>query len=144
MRFRIYDIEPMGAVRTTQRGKWKDAAANRYANYKKYVGLKVRQHAVVDGPSRAAIGIKSITFYMPIPKSGYTSYIGDDGKRKRRKVNPGDFHTSKPDIDNLIKGVFDALNGIVWVDDGQVCHIGEQKKIYSHEPGIELEVIELF
>lgn len=30
-------------------------------------------------------------------------------------------HTKKPDRDNLDKAVLDSLNGLVWVDDAQVC-----------------------
>jgi len=43
--------------------------------------------------------------------------------------------TSKPDVDNLTKAILDALNGIVWIDDAQVCELhvtkglGKQDKI---------------
>jgi len=30
-------------------------------------------------------------------------------------------HTSKPDIDKLLRALCDALTGIAWVDDSQVC-----------------------
>lgn len=32
-------------------------------------------------------------------------------------------HTRKPDLDNLLKAVKDALKGICWVDDSQVTEI---------------------
>lgn len=32
-------------------------------------------------------------------------------------------HSSKPDVDNLTKPILDALNGVVWEDDGQVAHL---------------------
>lgn len=35
---------------------------------------------------------------------------------------------SKPDIDNVIKGIFDACNGIVWVDDSQVVSLTASKE----------------
>lgn len=31
--------------------------------------------------------------------------------------------TTKPDIDNVVKGIFDACNNIVWNDDKQVCEL---------------------
>lgn len=48
----------------------------------------------------------------------------------------------KPDLDNLIKAIKDALNGILWADDGQVTKILASK--YYHEkqgqPRIEIQV----
>lgn len=38
--------------------------------------------------------------------------------------------TTKPDMDNVIKGIFDAMNEIVWKDDKQVCEL-KVVKIYS-------------
>ena len=38
--------------------------------------------------------------------------------------------TSKPDIDNVVKGLFDAMNGIVFADDKQVVCL-TVKKMYS-------------
>lgn len=47
----------------------------------------------------------------------------------------GWFHSSKPDIDNLIKTVFDALNGIAYHDDGLICSVNSCK-FYDENPGI--------
>ena len=38
-----------------------------------------------------------------------------------------DNHKQKPDLDNLCKAVLDALNGICWADDSQVCQIRASK-----------------
>ena len=38
-------------------------------------------------------------------------------------------NTSKPDIDNVLKAVMDALNGIAYDDDSQVCEI----HVYKHD-----------
>jgi Holliday junction resolvase RusA-like endonuclease len=144
MKFR-FDIEPMGAVRATHkmaRHRNKTTPIQRYINYKTAAQLMAKQQYKGE-PSKAAIGIPRITFYMPIPKDGKTEKI-IDGKKKRIPVKDGDYHTKKPDVDNILKGVQDFLNGIVWVDDSQVCHIGEVRKVYSDKPRIELEVIELF
>lgn len=45
------------------------------------------------------------------------------------KIKP----TSKPDIDNVIKGIFDAMNEIVWKDDKQVVMLQVNKK-YGETP----------
>lgn len=41
--------------------------------------------------------------------------------------------TSKPDVDNVIKGIFDAINGVVWNDDKQVVDLVVKKR-YSETP----------
>lgn len=45
--------------------------------------------------------------------------------------------TSTPDLDNLLKSTFDALNNIVWVDDAQIIKTNAEK-IYGVNPGIEI------
>ena len=45
--------------------------------------------------------------------------------------------TTKPDIDNYVKCVLDALNGTVLKDDSVVCEIFA-RKFYSERPRIEV------
>lgn len=42
---------------------------------------------------------------------------------RRTKSNKREFATTKPDVDNIIKAVFDGLNGIAFDDDKQVVDI---------------------
>lgn len=46
-------------------------------------------------------------------------------------------HTSKPDIDNLVKAVFDGMNGICFVDDTQVYRVSSIK-LYAIRPGVDI------
>ena len=39
----------------------------------------------------------------------------------KRRPMPIEPHVAKPDADNLVKAVKDALKGIAWLDDCQVC-----------------------
>lgn len=91
-----------------------------------------------------------LVFWMPIPKSA----------RKRLRVAAEEWdatvntvaapmtyywnaeiaHTKRPDTDNLIKLVKDALTGVYWQDDSQV-QIGCAYKLYSHRPRTEVEVL---
>ena len=49
--------------------------------------------------------------------------------KKRTAALCGDLlPTSKPDIDNVVKGIFDAMNGIVWIDDKQVVDLTVRKR----------------
>ncbi len=63
-----------------------------------------------------------LTFSFQRPKSHYRS-----GKLKA--TSPKN-HTTKPDIDNLVKFVMDALNRNFWSDDSQIFSI-EAKKVYG-------------
>lgn len=47
-------------------------------------------------------------------------------------------HTKRPDLDNIIKIVGDALNGIAWRDDGQIVGVLAEKS-YSEYPRLEIE-----
>ena len=50
--------------------------------------------------------------------------------------------TKTPDIDNCLKGVFDAVNGVVWLDDSQVVSVCAVKS-YSDRPRFEMIVTEI-
>lgn len=53
-------------------------------------------------------------------------------QKKRRDALAGViFPTSKPDADNVIKGIFDACNDIVWRDDKQVVELLVKKRYES-------------
>ena len=49
--------------------------------------------------------------------------------------------TVKPDIDNLVKGVLDCLNGIVIEDDAQVVSLAAEKR-YAQQGSIWIGVSE--
>lgn len=50
--------------------------------------------------------------------------------------------SKKPDIDNILKAVFDALNGYAFADDSQIVEVFAEK-YYSEEPFVEVEIDEL-
>ena len=58
----------------------------------------------------------SILALFPIPK--YASK-----KTKELMINGYIFPTKKPDGDNIIKAILDALNGVAYRDDSQICRI---------------------
>lgn len=50
-------------------------------------------------------------------------------KTKKQEANDGELiHTSKPDLDNVLKIALDALSGIVFDDDQQVVEVIATKK----------------
>lgn len=50
----------------------------------------------------------------------------------RPKRNKHPKHISRPDLDKLVRGVCDALTGVVWIDDSQVDVVMAVKR-YCHE-----------
>lgn len=73
---------------------------------------------IFDGPLEI-----TITFYMYIPVL----------KRKQLLGKP---HAARCDLDNLIKYVLDAANGILYHDDAQIAVI-HAKKVYDMHPRTE-------
>ena len=73
----------------------------------------------------------TIIFEMPFPLS----------KRKKKMPPLEDIpHTTKPDIDNLIKFVLDCGNGIIWKDDRYINSI-KAKKVYSDNPKTIIHIL---
>lgn len=54
-------------------------------------------------------------------------------KRQEAAIALRELPTTKPDVDNCVKAIFDAINGVVWVDDCQVTGLS-LRKIYSTTP----------
>lgn len=126
------NIKPMGAVRMTQRSKWENPTAQRYLSYKSVIGMEARKHIKIplSGPVQAII-----SFYYPIPKSW--------SKKDQEKARSGEIvPTVKPDLDNCVKGVYDALNKIAWKDDNLVIAT-TARKYYSDKPRIEIMIEEV-
>lgn len=47
--------------------------------------------------------------------------------------------TTKPDVDNVQKAIYDALNGIVWNDDKQIVS-GRFSKHYASQPLVRVTI----
>ncbi|MDA7028635.1 RusA family crossover junction endodeoxyribonuclease [Bacillus sp. CLL-7-23] len=122
-------VTPMGAVRMTGRGKFVNKNAQRYLAYKDFIKWEVKKQMKSEPFESGALHV-DITFVIPIPKSW---------SKKKQQQSISTLHTKKPDIDNLIKGVFDALNKIAWKDDNQVSEVTACKK-YGEKPGIEVQI----
>ena len=73
----------------------------------------------MDGPV-----VVEVRFYLPRPKRLM---------RKKDPVGPIP-HTAKPDVDNLWKSTADALSGLAWRDDSQVCRT-KAAKFYAEKDG---------
>jgi Holliday junction resolvase RusA-like endonuclease len=121
---------PRGSV---QNGKIRMYDPAKSADYKKYVGLIASQHR----PSELITTAVSLTVkvYRPIPKLS---------KIKHRQAVEGSLRpVSKPDLSNYIKGVEDAIEGILLKNDSQVIDYGQSGKWYGEVPRIEITIMEV-
>ena len=58
-------------------------------------------------------------------------------KLKELMINNEILPTKKPDSDNIIKIILDALNGVAYHDDRQVCRVYFEK-MYAENPEIKI------
>lgn len=64
-------------------------------------------------------------------------------KKKQAEAIKGNvLPTSKPDLDNYVKGILDAINTVIVKDDSRVVRI-EAVKIYQTTPGVDIIISEL-
>lgn len=78
-----------------------------------------------------------VKVYRQMPKSVSNS------KKKKEKAEKGLLRpTTKPDVDNYVKGVKDALNHLIYKDDSQVVDL-KVSKFYSEEPRVEIMLKEV-
>lgn len=77
----------------------------------------------------------SITVYLapPTSMSNRKTALALAGK-----IRP----TTRPDVDNYCKAVLDSLNGVVWIDDAQICSL-HVYKVYDEKPRVTVTVEEL-
>lgn len=132
-RYLWLDIEPKGKARHRSRAV-ADRTGRAYSRayqdpkQKQYVqslAMLIRdewKEPILDCPVEV-----QFTAHMPIPKSWSI-------RHKEAANTDKVFYTSKPDIDNLEKMLFDCMNGIVWKDDAQVYSVTKLKR-YSREVG---------
>lgn len=59
-----------------------------------------------------------------------------------KKILRGRYKNTRPDLDNLLKPLKDALSGVFFEDDSQIVSI-EATKIYGEVGCIDVELIEL-
>lgn len=75
-----------------------------------------------------------LNFVLPIPKSW--------SKKKQQEATEGKIvPTSRPDLDNYVKAMLDALNDVVWEDDSAIVGI-TARKTYGEKPMVQLAVYE--
>ena len=130
--FTVYG-EPVAQGRpraTTINGRVKMYDPKKSSEYKNYIRLVASQHApkeLLDGPLQLDVKI-----YKPTLKSF--------SKKKKEMAEQGVLRpTTKPDVDNYVKAIKDALKNVIWKDDSQVVDL-QVSKYYSEKPRIEVKI----
>lgn len=127
---------PQGRPRFTKTGHTYDPQRSR--NYKQLVRFWVTQHLKkIDGfkPYENALCV-DLTFYLGIPTSW--------SKQKRIQAAQGVIRpiVRNGDIDNMVKAILDANNGLLWVDDCIITDLSARKRYTADLARVVLKVTE--
>lgn len=119
------------------RAVWTNAGPRHYTphkttDYRKLVAT-VAKAAMKGAPTPQLVPLSLELQFTFTPPASWPTW-------KRQAAVAGDLAaTAKPDLDNLEKAVLDALNGIAWVDDGQVFAVAKSK-VYGSQSGARVRI----
>lgn len=114
----IYKGPFIAKPRMTQRDKWKKRpSVEKYFACKDLIKLKAKKEKFSLAPDC------NVKVMIPMPKSW---------SKKKKKEMAGKPHTQKPDVDNLLKSVFDML-----LPEDSYVHTVCVQKIWSIHPSVE-------
>jgi len=86
------------------------------------------QEAMAGTPPMTGPVRLTVVAYFPIAASW--------SKRKKAEAK---WHTSRPDGDNILKAIGDALNAVCWADDSQIVD-ARVRKLYGEIPRVEVRI----
>lgn len=121
-----------GRARSVRAGKGiRHYTPEKTVNYEAKVAYGARQAMSGLTPYACAMAV-TLRITVPIPESWSV--------RKRSRAAEGlVLPTTKPDVDNIEKSIFDAMNGICWKDDKQVVDVHKTKR-YGEQVGVRVEI----
>jgi len=119
-----------GRPRVTKWGTYTPEKTKNYETLVKELFFIEHGQTLLEG--QLAINIKA---YFSIPKS-------TSKKNKNLMIDGKIRPTKKPDADNILKIIGDALNDIAYKDDKQIVSANIEK-YYSDEPRVQIEIKEV-
>lgn len=126
--------EPIGKGRpraTSINGSARLYTPKKTANYEGLIAHAAQQ---------AMAGAQPVEFACQVQMSITVSVPASWSKKKRAAALLGEvMPTKKPDTDNVVKAVFDGMNGVVWRDDVQAVDLFVRKR-YGSTPGVYVRV----
>lgn len=106
------------------------AKSKSFKQYVKLVASQNRPPELLTGPIQMDVKI-------------YKGTLKSFSKKKAEQAEKGELRPlTKPDVDNYVKGIKDALKSVVWKDDSQVVDL-HISKWYSATPRIEITIEEM-
>lgn len=107
-----YDVTPSPKVKQTKSDQWRNPPRPAVAKYRAFRDrVQALGITIVDGDS--------ITFVLPMPQSW---------PAKKRAAMDGQPHRQKPDLDNLLGGLFDAAMPL---EDCHIAELGALRKVWG-------------
>lgn len=94
---------------------------------KAYIDKEHPVHHFKAAVMMAARDAKALPLVGPIMLFVEARFPRQASKVWKNKAMPRYPHVTRPDLDNIVKAVKDALNGICWADDSQVSNLSASK-----------------
>lgn len=134
----MYEFEVVGDIKGKARPRVNTYTCQAYTptNTKDYENLikqyfKIKYPRYIPLENRVHVQIKA---YFKIPKNAT--------KKEKLEIENGNISpTKKPDIDNIVKIILDALNKMAFKDDNQITKL-DVEKIYGEEEKIYVKIDE--
>ena len=121
------DVQAQQRPRVTKFGTFDPKESKDYKSFVRLVASQIAPDELITEEIKL-----SIIVYRKIPKSF--------SKKKHQQAVDGFLRpTTKPDIDNLVKGIKDSLSKVLWHDDSQVTEL-VARKLYSDKPRAEVTI----
>ena len=125
-----FEVDPCPASRPRVT-RWSTYYPKRYTKFKKDMQALTSEMETTLSENLLSV---HVDFYIKMPKSW--------SKKKTEKL-ANTYCSNNSDIDNYIKAILDALNGVLFIDDRQVVEIFA-RKIYSKQAYIFYKQEEIY
>ena len=128
--------------------KIKGKGRPRFSHYGKFVKAYTPEDTVsYENLIRVQFKISCGGWYSELPLrmkiTAIHGIVNSASKKNKAKMLSGELKpTKKPDADNIVKIICDALNKIAYKDDTQVVEL-ELKKVYGEQEKVIVEIEEL-
>lgn len=124
-------------------GKQRPRFSRTYTGVRTYTPRKTQEYEDLVRISYRAVSKQKLEGAISATIYGYFEPPRSISKKQREQMLKGDIsYIKKIDSDNLAKSILDALNGVAYDDDAQVCLLIVQK-LYAETARVEVVLEEI-